>query len=137
MHIDTPFPFAAVAHARRTLKRIEEGLALVGSDATAFEAFRFMNRSMWLQRTRSLYSEQIRQGKDVHYDDVDEADGRRAAQARSRSRLRGRFRARSSRWSKRDSSDSIYRNGGSKSLLRVTPVRWGPVATGGFPPRLA
>jgi PPOX class probable F420-dependent enzyme len=24
-----------------------------------------------------------------------------------------------------------------KSLLRVTPVRWGPVATGGFPPRLA
>jgi hypothetical protein len=24
-----------------------------------------------------------------------------------------------------------------KSLLRVTPTRWGPVATGGFPPRLA
>lgn len=24
-----------------------------------------------------------------------------------------------------------------KSLLRVTPERWGPVATGGFPPRLA
>jgi PPOX class probable F420-dependent enzyme len=24
-----------------------------------------------------------------------------------------------------------------KSLLRVTPVHWGPVATGGFPPRLA
>jgi len=24
-----------------------------------------------------------------------------------------------------------------KSLLRVTPVRWGPVATGGFPDRLA
>jgi PPOX class probable F420-dependent enzyme len=24
-----------------------------------------------------------------------------------------------------------------KSLLRVTPVRWGPVATGGFPSRLA
>jgi hypothetical protein len=24
-----------------------------------------------------------------------------------------------------------------KSLLRVTPKRWGPVATGGFPPRLA
>ena len=23
-----------------------------------------------------------------------------------------------------------------KSLLRVTPTRWGPVATGGFPPRL-
>lgn len=24
-----------------------------------------------------------------------------------------------------------------KSLLRITPRRWGPVATGGFPPRLA
>lgn len=24
-----------------------------------------------------------------------------------------------------------------KSLLRITPDRWGPVATGGFPPRLA
>ena len=24
-----------------------------------------------------------------------------------------------------------------KSLIRVTPLRWGPIATGGFPPRLA
>jgi hypothetical protein len=24
-----------------------------------------------------------------------------------------------------------------KSLLRVTPDRWGPIATGGFPARLA
>ena len=24
-----------------------------------------------------------------------------------------------------------------KSILRITPTRWGPVATGGFPPRLA
>jgi hypothetical protein len=24
-----------------------------------------------------------------------------------------------------------------KSLLRITPRRWGPVATGGFPPELA
>jgi hypothetical protein len=24
-----------------------------------------------------------------------------------------------------------------KSLIRVTPERWSPVATGGFPPRLA
>jgi hypothetical protein len=24
-----------------------------------------------------------------------------------------------------------------KSLLRITPRRWGPVATGGFPARLA
>jgi hypothetical protein len=24
-----------------------------------------------------------------------------------------------------------------KSLLRITPTRWGPIATGGFPPELA
>ena len=24
-----------------------------------------------------------------------------------------------------------------KSLLRVTPTRWSPIATGGFPPHLA
>ena len=24
-----------------------------------------------------------------------------------------------------------------KSILRITPTRWGPIATGGFPPRLA
>ena len=24
-----------------------------------------------------------------------------------------------------------------KSLIRVTPLRWGPIATGGFPARLA
>jgi PPOX class probable F420-dependent enzyme len=31
--------------------------------------------------------------------------------------------------------EAMLRQG--KSLLRITPVRWGPVATGGFPARLA
>jgi PPOX class probable F420-dependent enzyme len=31
--------------------------------------------------------------------------------------------------------EAMVRQG--KSLLRVTPTRWGPVATGGFPPELA
>jgi len=31
--------------------------------------------------------------------------------------------------------DAMQRQG--KSLIRVTPERWGPIATGGFPPRLA
>jgi len=31
--------------------------------------------------------------------------------------------------------DAMLKQG--KSLLRVTPRRWGPVATGGFPARLA
>ncbi|PSK95537.1 PPOX class probable F420-dependent enzyme [Haloactinopolyspora alba] len=30
--------------------------------------------------------------------------------------------------------DAMRRQG--KSLIRVTPQRWGPIATGGFPPRL-
>ena len=30
---------------------------------------------------------------------------------------------------------AMHRQG--KSLIRITPVRWGPVATGGFPPELA
>lgn len=31
--------------------------------------------------------------------------------------------------------DAMHRQG--KSLIRVTPRRWGPIATGGFPARLA
>ncbi|KIH96550.1 pyridoxamine 5'-phosphate oxidase [Streptomonospora alba] len=31
--------------------------------------------------------------------------------------------------------DAMRKQG--KALLRITPERWGPVATGGFPPRLA
>jgi PPOX class probable F420-dependent enzyme len=31
--------------------------------------------------------------------------------------------------------EAMIRQG--KSLLRITPARWGPIATGGFPPRLA
>ncbi len=31
--------------------------------------------------------------------------------------------------------EAMQRQG--KSLIRITPSRWGPIATGGFPPRLA
>ncbi|MCU1499815.1 MAG: pyridoxamine 5-phosphate oxidase [Acidimicrobiales bacterium] len=31
--------------------------------------------------------------------------------------------------------EAMVRQG--KSLIRITPTRWGPIATGGFPPRLA
>lgn len=31
--------------------------------------------------------------------------------------------------------EAMVRQG--KSLIRITPARWGPIATGGFPPRLA
>ena len=45
----------AIDNCRLTLKRIEEGLELLTKDAKAFEAFQFMNRAMWLQRTHSIY----------------------------------------------------------------------------------
>ena len=41
----------AIGRCKATLKRIEEGLDLLETDAQAADAFRFMNRAMWLQRT--------------------------------------------------------------------------------------
>ncbi|MGZ0173922.1 MAG: DISARM system helicase DrmA, partial [Planctomycetales bacterium] len=61
----------AIASCERTLERIREGIDLVVSDSQVFEAFSFMNHSMWLQRTRSLFSEGVRRGKDIDYNDVD------------------------------------------------------------------
>jgi PPOX class probable F420-dependent enzyme len=50
--------------------------------------------------------------------------------------LVGYFRAISGEHSDWDEyREAMVRQG--KSLLRITPERWGPVATGGFPPRLA
>ena len=43
----------AIDNCRFTLKRIEDGLELLTKDSKAFEAFQFMNRAMWLQRTHS------------------------------------------------------------------------------------
>ena len=50
---------------RYTLKRIRAGLKLLESDEQAAEAFRFMNRAMWLQRIHSIYAERIRRGDDA------------------------------------------------------------------------
>lgn len=61
----------AISHARNTLSRIEAGLKLLTTDPKAFEAFCFMNRAMWQQRTHTLYSERIRRGEDIHFDIVD------------------------------------------------------------------
>lgn len=67
---------AALDRCRTTLKRIKEGLALLdpksnSHDPQAVEAFQFMNRAMWWQRTRSIHSELVRRGQEVKYEDVD------------------------------------------------------------------
>lgn len=65
-------PRVAMDNCRLTLKRIEAGLLLLQKDALAAQAFQFMNRAMWLQRTHSIYSEQVRQGKEPHFEkDID------------------------------------------------------------------
>lgn len=67
---------AALDRCRNTLKRITEGLALLdpkskAHDAKAVEAFQFMNRAMWWQRTRSIHSEILRRGDKAEYVDID------------------------------------------------------------------
>jgi hypothetical protein len=67
---------SALERCGTTLKRIREGLTLLDPhaatfDAQALEAFQFMNRAMWWQRTRSIYSEVIRRGDEAQYEDID------------------------------------------------------------------
>lgn len=52
----------ALSRCRTTLKRIEAGLELLDKDDKAAQAFQFMNRAMWLQRTHSLFAEKVRRG---------------------------------------------------------------------------
>ena len=65
----------AIDNCRITLKRIEDGLDLLTNDSKAFEAFQFMNRAMWLQRTHSIYAEKVRRGEQPDFDkDIDESN---------------------------------------------------------------
>jgi len=50
---------------RATLGRIRDGIALLASDEKAAEAFRFANQAMAQQRTRSIYTREVRQQKAV------------------------------------------------------------------------
>lgn len=52
----------AITRCRTTLQRIEAGLTLLDKDDKAAQAFQFMNRAMWLQRTHSLFAERVRRG---------------------------------------------------------------------------
>lgn len=52
----------AISRCRTTLGRIEAGLNLLDKDEIAAQAFQFMNRAMWLQRTHSNFAERVRRG---------------------------------------------------------------------------
>src|SRR5437763_10569295 len=62
---------AAMDTCVRALARIRAGLDLLARDPQAAEAFRYMNRAMWLQRTRSLFAEQRRRGEKVDLTAID------------------------------------------------------------------
>jgi len=70
----TPYQNAAekaLTHCRTVLTRIEEGITTLETNPQAAEAFRFMNRAMYLQRIHSLYSERQRRGETLTLDDID------------------------------------------------------------------
>ncbi len=52
----------ALDKCARALERIRAGISLLSRYEKAAEAFRFANRAMWLQRTRSIYAEGVRRG---------------------------------------------------------------------------
>jgi hypothetical protein len=52
----------ALAVCRVARERIQAGVALLERDPDAAEAFRFMNRAMWLQRIHTLAAEAARRG---------------------------------------------------------------------------
>lgn len=62
---------ATLNHAKATLARIQEGIALIDDDPQAALAFQFANRAMYLQRVRSIYAEHNRQGNNPNMDDID------------------------------------------------------------------
>lgn len=62
---------AALQRCDQMLGRIQDGIALLDADVQAADAFRFANRAMWLQRTRTILAEQTRRGKSPRLEDID------------------------------------------------------------------
>lgn len=61
----------ALDNCARTLERIRAGISLLSRYEKAAEAFRFANRAMWLQRTRSIFAEETRRGGKPDMADID------------------------------------------------------------------
>lgn len=66
----------AVENGLEALKRIRESINLLDTHESAAQAFQFANRAMYLQRIRSIYAEQVRQGKQANLDAIDIANNR-------------------------------------------------------------
>jgi hypothetical protein len=61
----------ALDACRATLQRIQAGIDLLGTNAQAAAAFRFLNRAMWQQRVHTLAAEAARRGQPVDLATID------------------------------------------------------------------
>jgi hypothetical protein len=61
----------ALRLCRENLSRIKQGILLIDQDENAARAFKFANRAMADQRTRTIYSRLVRQGKTPDIKDID------------------------------------------------------------------
>lgn len=66
----------ALTSCREALTRIQAGISLLDDDDQAAEAFRFANRAMHLQRIRSIYASQVRQGQERDLTTIDVPENR-------------------------------------------------------------
>jgi hypothetical protein len=53
----------ALLECEQACARIAEGVALIGQNTQAREAFQFANRAMWQQRVRTMLAESVRRGE--------------------------------------------------------------------------
>ncbi|MGB3221107.1 MAG: hypothetical protein WBD79_27200, partial [Anaerolineae bacterium] len=53
----------ALANCRAELDRMRAGINVLDADPAAAQAFRFANRAMQLQRARSIFARETRQGR--------------------------------------------------------------------------
>lgn len=65
-----------IQRCQENLRRIQEGIDLIATDAQAAEAFRFANRAMWLQRIRSVYGESRRREQQTTLEALDVPENR-------------------------------------------------------------
>jgi hypothetical protein len=61
----------ALQRCSRALRRMKDGLALLGAEPKAAEAFRFANRAMWQQRIHALLAEDRRRGGQRALEEID------------------------------------------------------------------
>lgn len=61
----------ALANCQESLDRIWAGIEMLDANEQIAEAFRFANRAMALQRVRSIYATEVRQGKEPDLETID------------------------------------------------------------------